>query len=170
MKIVHAALIFITIICLNIDAAAYTRIYLLSDIDLEKANLLVSDICKMEGDNISLISDMVISPELYSDGLIENKELLDLLSPKLNGKLFIFGSGVQVRKKIINPESVKTVNILIKKGQTIGLLIRKNGITIEMKGKALSNGSENDEIDIKLPTGAVLKGRITSDKKADISL
>lgn len=52
----------------------------------------------------------------------------------------------------------------------IGLLIRKNGIIIEMKGRALNNGAENDEIDIRLSTGKIMKGRITSDKKADVTL
>lgn len=170
MKPFYIAFIFFIILCFNIEASAYTRIYLLSDIDLEKENLVVSDICKMEGDNINLISNVVIPSSIYSDGLIESAELMNLLSRKLDGKLFIFGTGVQVRKKAVNFEAGKVINVLVKKGQVIGILVRKNGVSIEMKGKALADGAENDEIEIKLPSGVILKGRIISEKQADIVL
>ena len=170
MKFFYLALMFISINFFYIDASAYTRIYLLSDIDLNGENLLISDICKIEGDNIELISGFVISPDLYKDGIIENRELYNFLQQKLKGQMIIFGNAINIRK--ISPETqpIKEVIYLVKKGQTIGLLLKKNGIIIEMKGKALGSGTENEEIDIRLSTGKVVKGRITGDKRADISI
>jgi hypothetical protein len=154
----------------SFEASAYTNIYMLSDIDMEGDKLFVSDICKMDGDNINLISGLEISHEIYSDGIIENRELFNFLNPVLKGKMFIFGNAVQVRKIPPKIDHNKAEVFQVKKGQTTALLFRKNGIIIEMKGKALSSGSENEEIDFKLPTGKVVKGRVTGNKKADISI
>jgi flagella basal body P-ring formation protein FlgA len=169
VKAVQAFAILFILFSFNVNALSYTRIYLMSDIEVNKENVTVSDICKMEGENINLISEMIISPELYSDDIIDNKELYDFLSAKINDKLFIFGSGVKIKKNN-NIEIEQARTILIKKGEMIGLLIKKNGITIEMKGRALSSGAENDEIDIRLSTGKIMKGRITADRKADVAL
>jgi len=170
MKYFYFMLICIFTGLCYINASAYTRIYLLSDIDMKNENLLISDICKMEGDNIDLISGLIISPDLYEDGIIENRELFNFLQPKLNGQMFIFGNGINIRKSLFKNQSVKNKIFFVKKGQIIGLLLRKNGIVIEMKGKALGSGTENDEINIRLSTGKIVKGKITGDKRADISI
>jgi hypothetical protein len=155
---------------LQIFGSAYTRIYLLSEAEINKENLIVSDICKMEGDNVNLISNTIIPAELYSDNIVDNRELYDFLSTGSDNKLFIFGSGVNIKKSILTKEIVTEKAVLVERGKLIELSIKKNGITIEMKGKALSSGSENDEIDFRLTTGKVVKGKIISDKRADVIL
>lgn len=170
MKLFNTFIIFLFMIFSGINGFCYTRIYLLSEVEINKENLLLSDICKMEGDNSDLISKIVILPELYRDNIVDNKELYDLVSLSINQGLYIFGSGVKIKKSITRDENDSEKVVLVEKGDTVELLIRKNGITIEMKGKALNKGCETEEIDFRLSTGKIVKGKITSVKKADIIL
>ena len=100
----------------------------------------------MEGDNVNSLSKLVIPQELYSDNIVDNRELFDFLSSGADNKLFIFGSGVNIKRKLIKEDIIPEKIVLVEKGWLIDLSIKKNGITIEMKGKALNNGCENDEI------------------------
>lgn len=147
-----------------------TRIYLMSEAEINSRNLHVSDICKMEGDDAAMISNIVISPELYKDSIVDNKELLDFLKLTVEKNVTIFGSGVKVKINTVKKEAEPVKVLLIQKNDSVGLSIRKNNITIEMKGKALSSGYEKDEIEFKLSTGKIVKGRIISEKKAEIVL
>ncbi len=170
MKFFKVAAILIFLLGFYISGFTYTRIYLFSETETGKENLVLSDICKMEGDGIDKIAGIVISSGLYKDGIVDSQELYDLLSKSLGNKLLIFGSGVKIRKiKTMNgPEVMKT--ILVEKGEMVDLSIKKNGIVIEIKGKALSSGSEKDKIDFRLSTGKVIKGKIISLNRADIDL
>lgn len=170
MNLFKTVLALFFVFCIQIYGLGYTRIYLLSEADIIKENLIVSDICKMEGDNIALLSNSIIPPELYSDNIVDNRELYDFLSVRTDAKLFIFGSGVNIKKNIKIQELVPEKAVLVERGKLIELSIKKNGITIEMKGRALNSGCENDEIDFRLTTGKVVKGKIISDKKADVIL
>jgi len=152
------------------NALSYTRIYLMSEVEINKENLVLSDICKMEGDNIDKISNLIIPSGFYDDTIVDNKELYDFLSNNIKEQLFIFGSGVKIKKNIIPIESNLTKSILVEKGDMTELSIKKNGITIEIKGKALNSGCEQEEINFKLTTGKIVKGKITSLKKADVIL
>jgi len=158
------------LIFLQLDLFSYTRIYLMSEAEIDKDNLLLSDICKMEGDDISLLSGMIISPELYNDSIVDSKELLDFLSSNTDKKVYIFGSGIKVKKNIVKKEIEIVKPVIVQKNDLVKLSIKNNSITIEMKGKALSSGAEKDEIEFKLSTGKVVKGRITSERNAEIIL
>jgi hypothetical protein len=170
MKILKIIPVLFFLFFFQMNGISYTRIYLISEVEISKDNLLVSDICKMEGDNLEVISNLVISPELYRDNIVDNKELYEFLSQSIVEKLFIFGSGVKITKSLIKEKTDPVKIILVEKGDLIEISFKKNGITIEMKGKALNNGAEKEEIDFKLSTGKVIKGIITSEKKADIIL
>lgn len=168
MKLLNSILVLLFFLYFTVNGLSYTRIYLMSEAETSKENLVISDVCKIEGDNIDLISNLIISPELYRDSIVDNKELYDFLSLTISDKLYIFGSGVKIKKNLIIKESELTKKVLVEKGDTIELTISKNGITIEMRGKALTSGCEKEEIDFRLSTGKVVRGRITSMKKADI--
>ena len=124
----------------------------------------------MEGDDINLLSNIIISPELYKDSIVDNKELLNFLNSSTDKKISIFGSGVKVKKIEVKKEIEIVKPLLVRKNDQVNLSIKNNSIIIEMKGKALNSGAEMDEIDFKLSTGKVVKGRITSEKKAEIIL
>jgi hypothetical protein len=153
------------------DGFAYTRLYLMSDVTVKTEDVKVSDVCKVEGDNAEMILDMVIPAELYIDKIIDNKRLYDFLNSKVDEKVLVFGTGVRIKHNFV-PKKIrdKEKPQLVKRGDVLTLLVRKNGITIEVKGKALKNGSEKDEINFKLSSGKVIKGKIVSEKEADVFL
>jgi len=171
MKSCKAALALLFLFFLSSNVFGYTRIYLMSDVTISKEDVRVCDISKVDGDNADMISDMVIPPELYIDKIIDNKELFDFLNSTSNEKVFVFGTGVKVKHNFNfknKPGLAKPS--LIKKGDLMTLSIRKNGITIEIKGNALSNGDARDEVNFKLLSGKVIKGKIISEKEADVIL
>jgi len=170
MKWLNTILILCLLICFKIDGNCYTRIYLISDAEISKENLIVSDICKMEGANLDHISNLVISPDLYRDNVVDAKELYDFLSLTLNDKLFIFGSGVRITKKTLIKEIDLEKTIVIQNGDFVDLSIKKMVLLLKLKGKALKSGCENDEINLRLSTGKIVKGRIISLKKVDVIL
>jgi flagella basal body P-ring formation protein FlgA len=94
------------------------------------------------------------------------------LNSNIDDKVFVFGTGVKIKHNKPIPKSSRSLihPPLIKRGDMINLSIRKNGITIEVKGKAMSNGYERDEIKFKASSGKVLKGKIISEKEADVVL
>ena len=151
---------------------SYTRVYLMSDVTVSSEDVKVSDISMVDGDNADFISDMIIPPELYIDKIIDNKRLYDFLNASQSEKVFVFGTGVKVKHNFKNFKNTKSSvkPPLIKRGDVITLSVRKNGIIIELKGKALSDGGEKDEVDFKLSSGKVLKGKIISSSEADVSL
>ena len=176
MKVYKASITLLLLFFLSSDGFSYTRIYLMSDVSINKEDVRVGDICKVDGDNTSQVSDMVIPPELYIDKIIDNRELFDFLNSNLNEKVFVFGTGVKIKhtfnfKSQQNQDKASLVKPpLIKRGDILTLSIRKNGITIEVQGKALSNGDARDEVNFKLLSGKVIKGKIISDKEADVIL
>ena len=176
MKIYKASIALLLLFFLSSDGFSYTRIYLMSEVTVNTEDVRVSDICKTDGDNAGLVSDMIIPHELYIDKIIDNKELLDFLNSNLNEKVFVFGTGVKIKHNYIakskqNPAQPSLVKPpLIKRGDTLILSIKKKGITIEVEGKALSNGDARDEVNFKLLSGKVIKGKIISEKEADVIL
>ena len=178
MKVYKASITLLLLFPLSSDGFSYTRIYLMSDVTVNTEDVRVSDICKTDGDNTGLVSDMIIPHALYIDKIIDNKELLDFLNSNLNEKVFVFGTGVKIKhtfnfksKQNQNHDKASLVKpTLIKRGDTLTLFIRKNGIIIEVQGKALSNGDARDEVNFKLLSGKVIKGKIISDKEADVIL
>jgi len=172
MKSSKIAIALLFLFFLSSNGFSYTRIYLMSDVTVNKEHVRVCDISKVEGDNADIVSDMIIPSELYIDKIIDNKELFDFLNSNLDEKVFVFGTGVKIKHNFKNFKSGQSVAkpSLIKRGDMITLSIRKNSITIEVKGKALSNGDARDEVNFKLVSGKVIKGKIISEKEADVIL
>ena len=169
MRMYRLAIILLLLFFFSSSAFSYTRVYLKSDVTVNSKDVKVRDISMAEGDNADFILDMIIPPELYIDKIIDNKRLYDFLNSNSDERVVVLGTGVKIKHNFRNSRS-SIDPPLVKRGDTVTLSIRKNGIIIEVKGKALSNGRERDEVNFKLSTGKVLKGKIISEKEADVSL
>ena len=60
--------------------------------------------------------------------------------------------------------------MVVKKGDYVKLVVRSKGITIEMTGKSLDNGSADDEISVRLKNGKVLRGKPVSEGRVAVLL
>ncbi|HOP63076.1 MAG TPA: flagella basal body P-ring formation protein FlgA [Spirochaetota bacterium] len=156
-------LLSILILLIPLSASARVRIYLIPEIECGKQIIVLSDIAKIEGDYVLKAGSLVIPAKLYKDSIVDRRELNNYLSENLTGSYSIFGSGVKLSfrktEDVIVCEEEPEKTDLVKKGQMVELMIKKGNISIEMSGKALSNGTEDDEIDIRLKNGRVLRGR-----------
>ena len=122
-------------------------------------------------DNLELEVKQILS-RLTGLGIEEISDGADVINDLGIDSLKIIEIATEIERtyKVAVKDSELVKPVLIEKGDTIELTILKNGITIEMKGKALNSGCEKEEIGFKLSTGKVVKGKITSFKKADIIL
>jgi flagella basal body P-ring formation protein FlgA len=68
----------------------------------------------------------------------------------------------------IEPKS-REFSPVFKKGDNVIIVVRKGDITIEMKGKALRDGFENEDAEVRVKSGKLIKGKI-SDGKVIVNL
>jgi flagella basal body P-ring formation protein FlgA len=103
-------------------------------------------------------------------------ERIDIRS--LGGKFFASGEGLTGRRtrKII-PEGavILTTDVekipVVERGETILLVVRVGGITVRATGKALEDGAEGDEIDVKNDrSGKRLRGVVTDKGLVEVEL
>jgi hypothetical protein len=144
-------------------ASARVSIYLIPEVVIENKTIIISDVAIIEGDHDKKIGDMFIPQLLYKDCIIDRQELNIFLASASGQAYTIFGNGVKVRFKEIEQQYFSAMkeekSVIIKKGELVELVVRKKGIVIEMSGRSLQNGTEDDEISVRLNNGKVLKGK-----------
>jgi len=157
-----------------LSASARINIYLIPEVETDKKNITLSDIAGIDGDQNKYAEMIEIPRFLYKDFIIDRKELNDYLSSCLNQSFAIFGNGAKIRFAVNDepaPPVTKEVKpVLIKKGESVELLIRNKCISIVLKGRSLQSGDIDDEISVRINNGRVLKGRPLSAGKVEISL
>lgn len=151
------------LLLLPLSVSARVNIYLFPEVETDKNNLVLSDIAGIEGDQTEQVSAITIPKLLYKDFIVDRKELNDFLAVSLNQAFAIFGNGARLtfkKKETPVPEVLKEEKpVIVKKGDYVDLIIKKKGISIEMTGKSLQNGTADDEISIRLRNGKILKGK-----------
>ncbi|GEM_PF-776117 len=148
---------------LPLSASARVSIYLIPEVETYNRSLTLADIAGLEGDLDEQAGLLAIPPSLYKDLIVDRSELNDYLSMSLNRTFTIFGNGVKLSFKSNIPDESLVIKdekpVIVKKGENVDLVIRKKGISIEMSGKSLQNGTEDDEISVRLKNGKILKGK-----------
>lgn len=162
------------LLLLPLSASARVNIYLFPEVETDKNNLTLSDIAGIEGDQAEQISAISIPKVLYKDFIVDRKELNDFLAVSLNQAFAIFGNGARLTFKK-NETTVSEVikeekPVIVKKGEYVDLVIKNKGISIEMTGKSLQNGTVDDEINIRLRNGRILKGKPFSTGRVVVNL
>jgi len=167
-------LLTILFLIIPLSVSARVRIYLIPEVERGEQEVCLADIAKIEGDSVLKAGLLVIPAKLYKDSIVDRSELNKYLSSNLSGSYTIFGSGVKLflrKPEDVQPrEELSVKTDLIKKGQKVELLIKKGSIRIEMSGKALNNGTEDDIIDIRLKNGTMLRGKPCGEGKVTVYL
>jgi len=161
------------ILAISVPMAAMgqIKIYLLPEVTLSKNVVTLGDIAKIDGLEPSKSSELILLKDMYKDSMVDRQEINDFLSEKLSENYSVFGNGVKIEfnlpeKKIIEPDKV----LLIKKGQSVDLVVRKGPIVIELTGKALKNGYENEDVEIRVKNGRVVKGKAVREGRVSAEL
>jgi len=146
-----------------LSVSARISIYLIPEVELDNKEVILSDIAGIEGDQVKKIGENPIPQLLYKDGIIDRQELNNYLTSVAGQSCTIFGNGVKIRFKETEQPFIAAVkeekSVVIRKGELVDLVVRNKGIVIEMSGKSLQDGTEDDEISVRLKNGKVLKGK-----------
>ena len=150
---------------------SYTRIYMIPDYISPDNEVVLSDICRIEGTESSRLNGLKIPEEVYRDGIIDRRELQSVISARLSGGYFILGNGVNL--KIGSPEDSEIAGdrkIILKKGYPVKIVIRNRSIKIEINGKSLSDGALGDEVMVYLKNGRKVRGKILNSRHVVVDL
>lgn len=156
-------LLFIFFLFFPLAVVARVTIYIIPEVEIVKKNLTLSDIARIDGDPVCKTGSIIIPQTMYSDFVIDRKELNDFLASELSEVFSVYGNGVKVtfkeEDKYLFTASKEETKFLVKKGETVELIVRNKGISIELTGKSMQNGTKDDEINIRLKNGKILKGK-----------
>jgi len=159
------------IIVIPLTAIGQMRIYLLPEVELNKNDVKLGDIAKIEGEDSGKSGDLLLPKDIYQDSLIDRKEINDFLSGKISESFFIFGNGVKLVFSLPDEITIDQEKVaVIKKGQSVDLIVRKGPIIIEMTGRALKDGYENEDVEVRLKSGRIIKGKALSEGKVSAIL
>ena len=153
----------ILLLLVPVSVSARTGIYLIPEVETDKTGIVLSDIAGIDGEQLVSTGAIAIPQSMYKDMIIDRKELNDYLAEVLKVNYTVFGNGVKLTfKKAVN-DVIKEVKeektVLVKKGENVELLVRNRGISIEIRGRAMQSGTEEDEIDVRLKNGKVFRGK-----------
>lgn len=162
------------LLLIPLSVSARINIYLIPEVETDKKEIVLSDIAGIDGDEITAAGKISIPHNMYKDMLIDRSELNGYLASELKGNYAIFGNGVRLNFKkdeIATAQETKEEKpVLIKKGDNVDLVIRNKGISIELRGRAMQGGTEDDEIDVRLKNGKIFKGRPFESGKVAVNL
>ncbi len=114
----------------------------------------ISDICRLDGpgDWTAEIAALELPEKLYEDGLVDSSEIVSLLKDSgFDRHVDIYGSSVRFESTTPhNRAGDKDPQIvLVDRDHTVRIVYRRNGISVELKGKALNSGKAGDEIEVR---------------------
>ena len=161
----------IFILFLSVQAYSEVSIYLYSKIKYSE-EIKVSDIGKIEYNFESLDpGELIIDPSIFSDGLIDRKELRSFLMDHFSS-IYIFGTGTRIlfEDSQISQEQIIIGDGSISSGADINIILKNKKIRVVTDGTAMGNGKIGDIIPVKLKNSKVVKGLITKNKTVEIAL
>lgn len=178
-NLLQIVLIFLfSIVFFKHTAYCDIKLFLQSKIITNNDGLVLKDVAVVEGNNsdIEKIKNIQIDKTIYSDGYIDKKEILSLLKNNTEDTIFIFGNAIRILTN--DPYKNNTENdateSVIKKGDSVNIIIKKNGISVIVRGISLNEGKTDEEIFVKLEKKTnsfkFIKGKIKNKDLIEVNL
>ena len=168
MKILYKIIFLFFILFTSSILFADVNIYLYPIAHIKGNGITLNDIAMVEtnGENAENLENIRIDSSFYADGIVDRKELLDIIRNFSNEMIFINGSGSRIvqHEKSDNDYISYLDSRLIEKGNSVNFEFSKNGIKIEIPGTALEDGGKGDQIKVKLTNSKILKGTVVNYK------
>jgi hypothetical protein len=169
------AVLILLVIAFSIGAYADVNIFLLPKFDAANDNITLGDLSKIECDEtcIETLRAIEINRSLYKDGLVDRREIIELIKGKIDEPFTVYGSAVRIirkdpLKKENNPDS-KLKNS-VNSGEPVDLIVRKNGIVLQLSGTALQDGKTGESVKVMLRGNRRIKGRIAEKSLVEVFL
>lgn len=163
IRFVKIAAVFSIILGISQSLYAFSKIYLLPEVEVSGADLKMSDISVIEGKDSALLYDINISGIAEKKGIVDKREIHGIITGMGFSSFVIYGNGVRISSSKITEEFLKPEkNLVIQRGDPVKISVVKNGVTVEMQGKSLSSASIGERVKIRINKNKVLTGTAAS--------
>jgi hypothetical protein len=160
-------ILFILILLLCDAANAEVRLFLKPKVTVDGKNLTLCDIASIEGNNSNLIQikDIIIEPEIFSDGYIDKKEIITLLKKYTEDNCIVYGNAVRIVTNELSDKNTSVKNdLMLKRGDRVAVIVNNKAVSLILKGTAINDGRFNEEVTVKIDNKStlskLLKGKI----------
>lgn len=147
---------FLIIIFHSVSIFCATKVFLHSKYVMRNEKLFLSDIASFGGTSVL---EMEIPVELYKDGFVDRKEILNLLMNHQQGEYMVYGSAVRVLPVTIENSRDQ---YYIRKGDTVDILLKRKNIKIKVIGKSLVNAYVGQTIKVEIDNRKLYSGSASS--------
>lgn len=162
------------LVFLPLRVFADVKLFLYSKAIVKAEGLLLKDLARIEGkrDVIKNIYNIKINEKLYQDRYVDSNELYKILKTNLKCNLYVFGNSVHILndKTELTKNNNKPSIVRIKKGDTVNVIIKRKGISIEVIGESLVDAKVGDSVMVDLNQNKKLRGTLKSDKIVEVVL
>lgn len=160
---------------LGATAEAEVRLFLYPVVERGDGAITVGDVARVDAGAASdKIRGVAIPADLCRDGYLDRTELQYLLSKHTGDLVCIEGSAVHlVSPRGAEPGGIPAVDRrvrAVKAGDRLTVVVKKNGIEIELPGVALADGIAGDAVNVRLKGASQVKGRITAEGRVEVVL
>jgi hypothetical protein len=149
-------------------AFADVRIFFYPTVEHGPDAVRVSAIAFVEGsgDAAERVRNTVLDRRLYQDSLIDRRELAEALAGVVSEPVLIFGSACRIIP--VEEDRKPPREVIVFKGERVGVVVKRKGVTVEFSGVAQSDGAEGDRMAVALGKKGVIKGRLAADKSVEV--
>ena len=168
---IFSALLFTT------AAFGDTRLYLKTSVRAENT-IALRDIAYIESNyaDMEKLSNLKISAEIYKEGYINKKDIVEIIKANIHDdNILIYGNAVRVLSGQDEAQAQNHDDFLVKKGDTVELVLIRKGVSVIVRGSVLDEGRLNDEVIVKIDgkNGAahkLIKGKVKARDRVEVSL
>lgn len=167
-------LILVILLCGSIpaDLFAEVSVFLIPIIE-QRDDLTLGDIARIDCPSPlrEKLYGIRIHENLYRDGFIDRGEIYSL-TRGYTDDVIIYGNAVKVRTESSEKRTAHgdERGYSVESGSDVCVIIKKKGITVEIRGTALEDGERGDEIAVMIKGSKKLRGRIAGRKRVEVNL
>ena len=123
----------------------------------------------IEGSSITKeLLETYVPESLYKDGFIDQSEIRFFLK-KLSGVVpVVYGTATRIIENKKTEDIAIERKIIVKKNDSIVLVMRRGRIKIEFTGKAMKSSYKNQIIPVKIRNNKIIKVKIISSSRGEI--
>ncbi|MDA3901588.1 MAG: flagella basal body P-ring formation protein FlgA [Spirochaetes bacterium] len=162
-------LILTVILLMSVPLSAGVKVFLHSSVKSDGSSVTLSDIAQISGASTGEVKpdDIKILQKHMENGYISKQTVVSLLSEN-NIEGTVFGTSVRMLPLDGKGRSTKKSSF-VERGDTVDIIIIRNGIVIETTGVSLVRARPGDKVSVRInKRGKQLKGVLLENRKVEV--
>lgn len=155
-----------------VDLFAEVSVFLIPIIQ-QRDDLTLRDIARIDCSSPlrEKLYGIQVHAELYRDGFIDRREIYSL-TKNYADDVIVYGNAVKISTDSSEGRTAHSNErgYSVESGTDVYVIIKKKGITVEIRGTALEDGERGDEIMVMIMGSKKLRGRIAGRKRVEVIL